>query len=567
MGDEYIKRGVIMSSNFIYPKSRQIVDYNSRQGHILYMYERVDKYVENAVAFIVNGAEKGHYVLWIDKEELYHSIYQKVKSILKTNELPFIHFIQDKEFTDIFVDSPINNIQSYYSEIIQAMEVDKLSISSWFHVSGKVKKNEYTNLYQIGEYLTEMHCSTEQKIVLAVEGDDVSASYQNRLLHTYPNLMTDLQIVESPLYMPDNDPTRTNYKERVKLEGILKATNQQLESFIMRNLDPVMILNNDDDVLTINDAFEKVFGWTAAETVGKNSLQLPHIPIINRKEVYQNKCITLLGENVGEYETVRLTKEGISLHVQISCFPLRDEYDRVNGRAVIIRDITEKKQAQELLIKTEKLSIAGELAAGIAHEIRNPVTAIKGFLQLMEHGNMNNKTYFEIMEAEIERIELILSELLMLSKPQVIQYESTNISMLIRDIVILLEAQAIMNNVGIELDFESDDIILNGEKNQLKQVAINFIKNAIEAMPKGGKLMVQLRKYEEKQLLIRFIDEGCGIPDYVLSKLGQPFYTTKEKGTGLGFMVSKRIIENHNGTVSIYSKENIGTTIDVMLPL
>lgn len=556
-----------MGSNFIYPKSRQIMNYNIRQGHILYIYEQNEKYIENAVAFIVNGVKKGHYILWIDKEGVYCLICQELSNLLDVDELSSIHFIPDKEFLQNFIESPMDSMEGYYKEMIHAVQVDQLVISSWLHLSSNTMTYKFVDLYQLGEYLTEMCSNAEHKIVFAVNGSDVSASYQNKLLHTYPNFMIDTQIIESPFYMPDNDPNRTNYKQRVELEGKLKATNQQLESFIMRNLDPVMILNNDDDVLTINEAFEKVFGWTSAETVGKNSLQLPHIPVVNRKEVYQNKCITLLGENVGEYESVRLTKEGNILHVQISCFPLRDEYDRVNGRAVIIRDITEKKQAQELLIKTEKLSIAGELAAGIAHEIRNPVTAIKGFLQLMEHGNMNNQVYFDIMEAEIERIELILSELLMLSKPQVVQYESTNISMLIRDIVILLEAQAIMNSVQIELDFDSEEVILNCEKNQIKQVAINFIKNAIEAMPEGGKLVVQLRKQGDTELLIHFMDEGCGIPDYVLSRLGQPFYTTKEKGTGLGFMVSKRIIENHNGTVSVYSEENIGTTIEVLLPL
>lgn len=557
-----------MGSNFIHPKSRQIIDYHKRQGDILYMYEQMEKYIEHAVAFIVNGVKQGRFMLWIDQEDVYQTICQKLENLLDVKELASIHFIPDKELLQTFIPSSPESIKKYYQAIMDVIAAEEAAVSSWVHISHHTLMYGLFDCSELGEYIKEMRTNAEQKIVLAIDGQSVSASYQNKLLHMYSHFMTDTQLVESFLYMPNDDPTQMHYTQRVELEGKLKATNEQLKSFIMRNLDPVMILNNDDDVLTINEAFEKVFGWTADQIIGKNSMQLPHIPVINRKEVYQNKCITLLGEIVGEYESMRLTKKGDVLHVQISCFPLRDEHNRINGRAVIIRDITEKKQAQELLIKTEKLSIAGELAAGIAHEIRNPVTAIKGFLQLMEHGNMtNHEIYFEIMEAEIERIELILSELLMLSKPQVVQYESTNISMLIRDIVILLEAQAIMNNVQIELDFDSDEIILKCEKNQIKQVAINFIKNAIESMPQGGKLVVQLRKQEDTELLIRFMDEGCGIPDYVLSRLGQPFYTTKEKGTGLGFMVSKRIIENHYGTVSVYSEENIGTTIEVLLPL
>jgi len=156
------------------------------------------------------------------------------------------------------------------------------------------------------------------------------------------------------------------------------------------------------------------------------------------------------------------------------------------------------------------------------------------------------------MKSEIERIELILSELLMLAKPQAVRFAPKDIKLLIYDMVTLLNPQAIMNNVQISTEFEHQDVSIMCEENQLKQVFINFIKNAIEAMSNGGNLTIQL-SYNKNEILIRFIDEGSGIPKHLLSKLGQPFYTTKEKGTGLGFMVSKRIIEKHHGTVKITS--------------
>ncbi|MFT8323363.1 MAG: ATP-binding protein, partial [Bacillus sp. (in: firmicutes)] len=441
-----------------------------------------------------------------------------------------------------------------------------MQVNCWIHLPVKEDINEKINIHEVGKILTDEY-KLENNLLVAINGDQITASYQNKLITTYPYFMNDFQIIESLLYMPGNNPDFTVYKERKELESIIKATTHQLQSFIMHNLDSVFIINNEDVILTVNKAFEKIFGWKSQDIIGKYSSQLPHIPESEKEKVYQDQCKTLLGENVEEYESIRITKEGVQLHVMLSSFPLIDEYNKITGRAAIIRDMTEKKQAQEFLIKTEKLSIAGELAAGIAHEIRNPVTAIKGFLQLMEHEEQNNKVYYEIMEAEIERIELILSELLMLSKPQAVHVESTNIHVLIKDVVLLLEAEAIMNNVQIEMDFESEDIFINCEKNQLKQVSINFIKNAIEAMGNGGKLIIQIKNHQSKQVIIRFIDEGCGISSQVLAKLGQPFYTTKEKGTGLGFMVSKKIIENHHGEVSVISKENIGTTIEVRIPL
>ncbi|MGO4270196.1 ATP-binding protein [Paenibacillus sp. TAF58] len=139
--------------------------------------------------------------------------------------------------------------------------------------------------------------------------------------------------------------------------------------------------------------------------------------------------------------------------------------------------------------------------------------------------------------------------------------------MLLSQVTTLLDTQAIINNVQIITEFDPDIPPILCDENQLKQVCINFIKNAIEAMPKGGNMVIQLTSKNENNINLRFIDQGCGIPPYILSKLGQPFYTTKEKGTGLGFMVSKRIIENHHGEIAVHSEENKGTTIEISLPI
>ncbi|WP_138754902.1 ATP-binding protein [Paenibacillus sinopodophylli] len=235
-------------------------------------------------------------------------------------------------------------------------------------------------------------------------------------------------------------------------------------------------------------------------------------------------------------------------------------------KQVIIRDISERKKNEELLINSEKLYVAGQLAAGIAHEIRNPLTSLKGFLQLITSGRGNSSNFYDIMKSELVRIESIVSELLMLSKPQVYEFVHKDSRQIMADTVNLLDTQAILHNVIIEFHSDFRPLWVHGVENQLKQVFINVLKNAIEAMHNGGIVTITMSLDEEKGVLIRIKDEGSGIPDEQLAKIGQPFYTTKDKGTGLGLMVTYKIIDNHQGRISAESKLGVGTTFVIQLP-
>jgi two-component system, sporulation sensor kinase A len=235
---------------------------------------------------------------------------------------------------------------------------------------------------------------------------------------------------------------------------------------------------------------------------------------------------------------------------------------------VVARDITERKKTEEMLLKSEKLSVVGQLAAGVAHEIRNPLTSLKGFLQLLKERSPDNGFFFEVMLSELERINTIVSEFLVLSKPQTVKFMRHNVAKVVMDVVSFLESQALLNNVQIVPEILTSPLLeLECDENQLKQVFINLLKNAVEAMPGGGIVQVMLMQPEPGKLLVRFSDQGPGIPVERIPKLGEPFYTTKEKGTGLGLMVSFRIIEDHGGTIRVSSQLDIGTVFDVELPL
>jgi len=235
---------------------------------------------------------------------------------------------------------------------------------------------------------------------------------------------------------------------------------------------------------------------------------------------------------------------------------------------LILRDIEKRKKTEKFLLQSEKLLIAGQLAAGIAHEVRNPLTAIKGFLQLLEHNFKDDKSYFEIICSEINRIETILSELLTLAKPKNMEYKQNDIRQLLEETITLLDTEALMNSVEIKTLYDAELPELLCDENQLKQVFINFIKNSIEAMPNGGSITVEAKQQESNYLQLRFIDTGCGIPEELLKKIEEPFFTTKEKGTGLGLMISKQIIENHHGRIQYRSTGNgNGTIVELQLPV
>jgi two-component system sporulation sensor kinase A len=227
--------------------------------------------------------------------------------------------------------------------------------------------------------------------------------------------------------------------------------------------------------------------------------------------------------------------------------------------------MTERIKAEEMYRLSDKMNAVGQMAAGLAHEIRNPLTAIKGFVQLAEWQLPQKSEYFSIIKSEIERIDSITSEMLMLAKPNPSKIRMVDLSGVMKAVHSLLESQAIL--AGVEIVFEPGDSAawVHCDENQIKQVFVNLIKNAIEAMKTGGRITIATR-CKNGWVYAEVRDEGCGIPEDLLARIGQPFFTTKEKGTGLGLMVSYKIIENHRGAITVASRKDAGTTFTVRLP-
>ncbi|WP_044895099.1 PAS domain-containing sensor histidine kinase [Bacillus alveayuensis] len=345
-------------------------------------------------------------------------------------------------------------------------------------------------------------------------------------------------------------------------EEQLKEQKEFLRKIIDMNPSYIYAIDKEGKFTLVNESFAKLLGTETQYLLGKKIDDFQFNVKSNLIHVWEEI------EKIKERPVLEefKDKEGKIRWVETVRLPIFAPNAGTEQVLFVSTDITERKQAEELLRKSEKLAVVGELAAGVAHEIRNPLTSIKGFIHLLKEGNEKHKHYFDIIESELERISLIVNEFLMLGKPQVMNFQQKDVSVLLKDVMALFDAQAILNNVHIVSEFESDLPLLYCDENQLKQVFINVIKNAIEAMPNGGEMKIQA-KVQENNLVIRFIDQGCGIPKDRIAKLGEPFYSTKEKGTGLGLMVSYKIIEAHRGSIKIESEVGRGTIVDIIFPI
>ncbi|WP_305025913.1 ATP-binding protein [Paenibacillus lacisoli] len=346
-----------------------------------------------------------------------------------------------------------------------------------------------------------------------------------------------------------------------------RSVKEYLESVINQTADAIHVWDQDRVIMRVNRAFEELYGWKAREVVGRPS---PIVPDYLKGEDTERLQLMLEGIQVPPMESLRQKKDGTLVEVSISTSAVRDEAGEIMGFISVSRDITSRNRMEELLRRSEKLTTVGQLAAGVAHEIRNPLTTLRGFLQFQQETQKLNPQHIDLMLSELDRINLIVSEFLILAKPQAVRFQDKDLRFILGDVVSLLDSQAHLYDVQFDLKLGQQEAMVHCEENQLKQVFINVLKNSMEAMPKGGHIRMILSLHaKDQQAMAELVieDEGIGIPADMMAKLGEPFLTNKESGTGLGLMVSQRIIQSHGGTLEIESEEGKGTKVMIQLPL
>ena len=352
--------------------------------------------------------------------------------------------------------------------------------------------------------------------------------------------------------------------ERKKRENCLRESEQRYRD-LLRRLPEGVIIHSNAVVIYANQAACNILrAESEQELLGRNIFEFVHPDnlVAARKWIFDNRS----WPPDAEYEECKIVcVDGETRDAEVTS----NEVFEWNGDTVIqtvFRDVTERKRREQFLRQSDKLSAVGQLAAGVAHEIRNPLTTLIGFTQLMPEKPERMQEYCKIMYDELTRIRDIVNEFMSLSKPQVIRFQHQSVNTLLSDLIPIIQSAAILSNVDIhaELDEELPPVLVDA--NQLKQVFLNLMKNAIEAMPDGGTLSIRTMMHRDL-VYIRFTDTGIGIPEDKIRRLGEPFYTTKESGTGLGIMVSYRIIQAHGGRMYFTSQVGSGTSVHIELPV
>ena len=251
-----------------------------------------------------------------------------------------------------------------------------------------------------------------------------------------------------------------------------------------------------------------------------------------------------------------------------------DEHGLVTGMAVILRDITESRQRTETTIESEKLSALTLLAAGVAHEIGNPLNSLNIHLQLMERELKNVpaekadrlREDIRLAREEIARLDRIINQFLRAIRPTTPDLQRSSINEIVTESLALMEREIKNRDILVELELENDLPRCLVDRAQLKQAFYNLIKNALQAMRAGGILRIRTEA-SDSHVVVSFIDTGHGIAAEQIGRIFEPYYTTKPTGSGLGLMIVQRIVREHGGTIDVESDTSRGTTVRIKLPV
>ncbi|MFN4226582.1 MAG: ATP-binding protein [Candidatus Ratteibacteria bacterium] len=359
--------------------------------------------------------------------------------------------------------------------------------------------------------------------------------------------------------------TNLGYQLGVSLET-LKLYHQisEINSYIKNLLDNatfgVVSFDKNGKVRFWNSIMEDILGS------GEELLQKHFSEILPEKITPQIKEFYLVSEKKVKTDEI-IFKDKI---FDITITSIFDEKEEFLGVQVIFTDITKIRQLEQEIRMKEKLASFGVMAAGLAHEIKNPLVAIKTFVDLLPHRLNDNEfvnEYPKLLHQEIDRINHLIEQILLFSRPQITKMEYINLNEIIDSTIALMNFHSLNKSIRIIKNIPKENVIIKGDREKLKQVFLNIFMNSFEAInnKKDGCIEVSLNQANEKVEIV-ISDNGCGIKKEIMDKIFDPFFTTKEKGTGLGLSIVLRILEEHKGKIKIESNLNQGTKVFIEIP-
>jgi len=320
----------------------------------------------------------------------------------------------------------------------------------------------------------------------------------------------------------------------------------------------LITLDADNRIVSCNRQTENLFEMSFASLLSREIGQvLPDCP-----SSLKDSCSSLL-----EKETECTTASGRLIPLRLSCSPLFDDEDQEIGKVLILRDMSSIKEMELQLERSRRMAALGKMAAGIAHEIRNPLGTLRGFAQYFGSRAENDEgsdKYAELMISEIDRLNQTISGLLQFSRPREPQLQRVEIAELFSKTVSLMAADLTSKDIALHWP-KTIGTTVKADPDLLLQVLMNLLKNSISAIEAGGEVTFACRE-EEQMVLLSIADNGCGMSEEVRQKMFDPFYTTLKTGTGLGLAVSHQIVEQHGGSFEVETAPGTGTIITIRLP-
>lgn len=373
----------------------------------------------------------------------------------------------------------------------------------------------------------------------------------DRLAAGFAAYLLDWQALPS-VGKPDHEPARRAATRRLETEVLRPC--QELEAYNVRRIDDST--ETHERVLDrlawgmagiggLGGVAGVVLGYGVASGLGRS---------IRRLRIRLQDAAGKLGADLPE---IVVTGEGdfAGLHAEV---------DRLSDRIETV--VAALQQRETEVLRAEQLAAVGQLAAGVGHELRNPLTAVKLLVQSgLEDGGLLTDD-LGVIDAEVRRMERSLQTFLDFARPPRMEWRPTPVAPLVREVADLLRGRADKQKVAVRLDLPTTEVTVAADREQLRQVLVNLLLNALDAMPTGGTLSVGIRSTEPGRVAVEVADTGPGVANELMPRLFQPFVSTKDHGLGLGLVISKRIVEGHGGTLGAANRRDGGASFLVTLP-